>query len=333
MNIMYTTNGNFVGKVATSICSVFENNKNMDEITVFIVGQGLTEEDNEKFLKIGDYYKRKIVLIELGEISSYIDFDFDTNGWNSIVLARLLLDRLLPMEVDKVLYLDGDTVVINSLKDLWLTDMSNCILGACIEATVDYDRRKNLGMAHLPYINAGVLLINLKKWREEKTGQKILEYYKKHNGNLFANDQDAINGALKNQIFYLGPEYNFYNIYWHYPYKVLKKLMKDTYYYSEEIVQKAIKRPVIIHYLGEERPWRKGNTHKYRAYYYKYLEKTPWHKEEPEKGWELYFACWNVFNVIIRPFPMLRYRIINRLIPFVLSWRKRKLNKGKAGRK
>ena len=54
-----------------------------------------------------------------------------------------------------------------------------------------------------PYINAGVLLIDLKKWRSEQTGLQILNYYAANNGKLFANDQDAINGTLRQKsLFY-----------------------------------------------------------------------------------------------------------------------------------
>ena len=93
-------------------------------------------------------------------------------------------------------------------------------------------------MEKIPYINAGVLLIDLKKWRAEQTGRRILEYYREHDGNLFANDQDAINGCLKGEICYLPPRYNFYNIYWFYSYQVLKKLMGEAWYYDEAIYRK-----------------------------------------------------------------------------------------------
>lgn len=329
MNILYTTNSNFTGKVATGICSVFENNKDIPEITVYIIGQDLTIKEKEDFMLIAETYKRNITIIDLGDITSYFDFEFDTNGWNSIVLARLLLDQLLPSELNKILYLDGDTINISSLTKLWNLDMGNCVLGACIEATINQTYRENLGMKNLPYVNAGVLLINLKKWRDEKIGAKILKYYKDNGGNFFANDQDAINGFLKNRIYYLPPKYNFYNIYWFYPYKTLKKLMGNAYYYDTNTYNESLKNPSIIHYLGEERPWRKGNKHKFLADYRKYHSKTPWADEPEETGWELYFVCWNIFNIVTRPFPLLRYRIINKLIPWFMKWRKKQLAKKK----
>ena len=49
-----------------------------------------------------------------------------------------------------------------------------------------------------------------------------------------------------------------------------------------------------------------------------------------ESGWELYFLCWDIFNFVIRPFPMLRYKIINGLIPVFMEWRTRNIKKEKA---
>ena len=179
------------------------------------------------------------------------------------------------------------------------------------------------------YCNAGVLLIDLQRWRKRKLGEKVLEYYKKHDGNLFANDQDAINGSLKDDIYVISPKYNFFNIYFFYPYKVLKKLSFPAEFISKQELQESIKDPVIVHYLGEERPWRKGNTHKLRKDYLYYLEKTPWSKTPMETGWELYFICFRIFNIIMKPFPMLRYKIINSLIPTFMKYRKKQLQKNK----
>lgn len=327
MNIVYTTNELFVAKVAASICSVFENNKEMKVIRVFIVGQGISQNSKNKFVSMAKEYNRTIEIIPLNSLDEYIDFEFDTGGWNPIVLARLILDKLLPTDVDKVLYLDGDTINVASLSDLWNTDLEDKVLGGCIEATVNKKQKESLGMLHMPYINAGVLLINLKLWKENSIGKKILSYYKDNAGKLFANDQDAINGTLKGKIYYLNPRYNFYNIYWFYPYKVLSDLMGDAYYYTKEEVDFAIQSPAIIHYLGEERPWRKGNKHKFKIYYEKYLAETPWGDDQLELGWEKYFQFWNLFNIVMCPFPKLRYNIINTMIPYMMKWRKKQLKK------
>lgn len=329
MNILYTVNNAFVSKVAASVCSLFENNRNVDQLIIYILTDKISLKNKDKFRQMELEYGREIVIIEFGDIKKQILFDFDTLGWNSIVMSRILWDRFLPEEVNRIIYLDGDTIINGNLTDLWNTDLNNCILGGCIEATVDYKRRKELGMENIPYINSGVLLIDRNAWRINKAEQRILDFYKENDGRLFAPDQDAINGALKGEIYYLEPKYNFYNIYWFYPYKFLKKLMKGTTYYSLNTYQDSLDHPTIIHYLGEERPWRKGNHHKFRKLYVKYSKKTPWKNEPQEDGWELYFKCWGIFNIITKGIPSIRYKIINGLIPLFMKWRKLILNRNK----
>lgn len=327
MNILYTLNDKFVPQVSAGICSVCENNKDAKEITFYIVSKEITQDNKEKMKELVEKYNRNIVIKELGDIKSYFDFEFDTTGWNSIVLARLLLDKILPKDIDKILYLDGDTIVRGSLKKLWDTPLENYIIGASIEPTINKKRKQSLNLEGKPYYNAGVLLINLENWRKEGAGQTILNYYRDNNGKLFANDQDAINGSLQEKIKTISPTYNFYNIFYQYSYRFLKKIMKPAEYIDKETFKEAVKNPIIIHYLGEERPWREGNRHKYRNDYIKYLNMTYWKNTENEHGWKTYFFFWYIFNFMTKPFPIIRYKIIDFLIPTFIKMRAKNANK------
>ena len=327
MNILYTLNDKFVPQVAASITSICENNKNTKDVTFYLMSLKISKDNKKNLKKYIESYNRNVVIIELSDLEKFFDFKFDTKGWNPIVLARLLLDKLLPNDVSKILYLDGDTIVRGSLEKLWNINMGKCAIGASIEPTIDRKRIKILNMDEYPYYNAGVLLVNLDNWRKNKIGDRIIDFYKCKDGNLFANDQDAINGSQKGKIYTLSPKYNYYNIFDQYSYKFMKKLMGKIDYIDKNIYLDANKNPVIIHYLGEERPWRIGNKHKYREDYVKYLNMSPWKGENFEEGWSLYFKCWSIFNVVTKPFPLIRYKIINKLIPTFMKYRTKKLKK------
>lgn len=327
MNILYTLNDKFVPQVGTGICSICENNKSFEDINFYLISYGITAKNKRLLNDMVKKYNRRIIIIELDDLNKYFDFHFDTLGWNPVILARLLMDKILPKNVDKILYLDGDTIVRGNLNDLWNLEISNKTLGMSIEPTADKKRRKALNIDKYPYYNSGVIFVNLKRFRKIKAGDKIINYYREHNGNLFAADQDAINGALTNEIYTISPKYNFYNIFDQYPYRFMCKIMKPLPYISKEMYDDAKANPCIIHYLGEERPWRKGNTHKYRKDYKKYLEMTPWNDTPDEEGWRLYFICWGIFNVITKSFPNLRYKTINYLIPKFMEHRKKQIKK------
>lgn len=329
MNILYTVNNGFVPQLAAGICSVCENNQAEEQIHFYVFSLGITQENKGKIEKLAEKYGRSISIIEIQNMNEYLDFEFDTLGWSPVILARLFMGKILPPEVERILYMDGDTVVVGSLKELWNTDLGDHVLGMSVEPTADRNRKNALGLENYYYHNSGVLLVDVKKWREVKAEELLIDFYRAKEGKLFAADQDAINGALKDKIYHLLPKYNFCNIYYQYPYRFLRKLIAPMSYFSKEEFDECVKHPVIIHYLGEERPWRRGNTHKYRDEFWKYLGMTDWKDMPQEEGWTTYFLCWRVFNFFTKPFPAMRYGIINSLIPYFMKYRARQLKKDK----
>ena len=323
MNILYVLDNNFISQVAASICSVCENNKS-DELFFHVFTYNVTNDNKNNLINFVEKYQKKINIYDLDNLNKYFDYNFDTLGWRPVILGRLVCDKILPSDVEKILYLDGDTIVIDSLSELYNTNLESCYIGACIEPTVDKQRKNALGLKGYPYYNSGVLLIDLKKCRKDNVFPNIIEYYINNKDKIFAPDQDAINGCLKGKIYTLVPKYNFVNSFKFYPYRVLNKIAGEKCFVDLESYKDSLNNPVIIHFLGEERPWREGNTNKFRYEYIKYAKKTPWGYQD-EKGWSLYFFFWRIFNFVMIPFPKSRYKIINSLIPFVMKLRKNKI--------
>ena len=327
MDIFYVADDRFIPQAAASCCSIFENHTDVSRLRIFVGALHVSEENKSNLRRFARSYEREIHIIEIEDIETLIPFDFDAMGWNKVAVARLAIDRLLPEDVEKVLYLDADTIVRGDLSDLWDFPMDGRVVAASPEPTADKRRRQSLCLGDHPYVNSGVLLIDLQLWRKNGTGQRILSYYRDRGGKLFAIDQDAINGALCGEIAILSPEYNYFNVFDVYPYRVLRKVSQPAPFLAKEDFASVRKNPVIIHYLGEERPWRKGNRHLFSDDYHRYLDKTPWQSTPMEEGWTLYFSLFYLFDFIMRPVPALRYKIINSLIPAFLKFRKARLEK------
>lgn len=322
MNILYTIDENFIPQLATGISSICENNQQEKEITFYVIEQNIPDKDKIKIINFCNLYKRSVYFYSVKKLLSEFS-EIDTGGWREIILARLLMGRLLPNSVKRIIYLDGDTLNISSLQHLWNYNLGNKCLGAVVEPTIDPRRKAALGIPKSKgYINSGVLLVDLQKWRESKYEEKIITFCNKNKELLFASDQDAINVVLSDDICYLPPCYNFCNSFYIYPYSAIRKMTSAFDYLDERSYTSFIENPVIIHYLGEDRPWRVGSTHKYKNYYFNYLHKTPYRDEPLEEGWESYFRAWSLFNKLIKPFPMMRLYLINHMIPFVKRIRK-----------
>ena len=151
-------------------------------------------------------------------------------------------------------------------------------------------------------------------------GEKLIK-----NGyiSVSVDDYDKAEKNIKDYILQIPISYNFCNSYRFYNYKALVKMMKPTKFISKEDYQVQCNNPIIIHFLGEERPWRVGNKHTYTNEYMFYWNKTPWANTPLELGWENYFKAFNLFNTVMKPFPMLRYKIMDTLIPIMIKHRKK----------
>lgn len=302
MNLFYVINDQFVPQLGAAICSVCENNTVADALNFYIGDKEITEGNRKKLTDLVGRYGRTIQFVPIGNLQKRMGFNFETSGWNEVIVSRLFLDELLPLTVKRILYLDADTIVRGDLSDLWKTDLKGFAIGGSIEPTTNHDRKKKLGLEGIPYINSGVLLIDLEAWRLQGLTKRILAFCKKHDGKLFAYDQDAINGAMKGEICFISPKYNYCNTFYYYPYSVLVKISLPAPYISEHTFNEAMRNPQIIHYLGEDRPWRRGNTHRFSTDYYTYLDKTEWKDTPLEKGWEVYFIFYAMFRWFFKPF-------------------------------
>src|SRR4051812_37304876 len=92
---------------------------------------------------------------------------------------RLFIGRLIPADIDRILYLDSDILIAGALGELWATDLEKYAVAATIDAGLDEDiaLHERIGLDSTSrYFNAGVLLIDLCRWRYEKLGERALAY-------------------------------------------------------------------------------------------------------------------------------------------------------------
>ena len=290
--------------------SLFDKNKDAKEITVYVLSLGLSEENRGKLQVIADEFGRNLVILEMGDIRERFDFDVDTGGYDISIMGRLFMGEMLPDTVDRVLYLDCDTVVVCSLKRMWKENLGGAVFGAVMEPTIYTAVKESIGLSEADgYYNSGMLLVDLNRWREEHVQEKLLAFLKEKGGALFASDQDLLNGALKGQIHTLMPKFNFFPNYRYFSYKTLVDHAPSYKAVSRDEFREAKKHPVIIHYMGDERPWIRGNLNHYRLAYERYLAKTPWAGTPKEKGKECYMLMYHAMDYATAICPEIRWYI------------------------
>lgn len=314
MNIVYSSNDSYVRHLGTSMCSLLDRNRSCPSITVYVLSLGLSEDSKEGLENIVKQYGRKLVFAQMGDLKKRFDFPVDTGGYDISIMSRLFMGEMLPDSVARVLYLDCDTVVARPLGRLWNENLEGKVMGAVMEPTIYETVKDSIGMDwEEPYFNSGVLLVDLKQWRERGIQKRLFEFWQEKNGKLFASDQDVLNGVLKGEIKSLAPRYNFFTNYRYFSYEDLVKHSPSYGVVTKEMFMEAKRHPAIIHYMGDERPWIRGNLNHYRRAYEKYLARTPWAYTPREKGKELYMAAYHGLDYVTAVCPRARWAISRKL--------------------
>lgn len=196
---------------------------------------------------------------------------------------RIYLPELLP-GTDRVLYLDGDTLAVDSLEPLWDTELGSHLVGAVTNVFMQVPamraRPEALGLPGLAsYFNSGVLLMNLHEMRRDGTTDKLRRFALENE--LLFPDQDALNAVMGHRRLALHPRWNCMN-----------SIM--TFDWAGEVLDphelaEARQRPGIRHFEGPQsnKPWHRSCDHELRELYFGHRQETPWPRVRMEgaRGW------------------------------------------------
>lgn len=276
MNIAYASNDNFAEMLGISMISLFENNTGCEDISIYVLDDGISEENKSLLMRITDEYDRKIYFFNVKHL---LDDDMKQQRGSLSTFSRLYLNKLLPSEIEKILYLDCDILVLKNLEDLYGFDIDNYYC-AGVNDCVSRSHLKAIGLnSGSNYFNAGVLLINLKMWREDNVTEKFEEFARKYNNDVPYADQGIINGILSSRSMRLSLKYNCYTAVYDFTYKDLMTFRKPQKYYSELETETSKNDPSIVHFTTSFlslRPWIEGCKHPFADEWLRYKTMSVW---------------------------------------------------------
>ena len=242
-HVAFCISDNYSSIVAVTLQSFVDHHTNDSAFTFHLVSEALSSDNL-------DYLRRVIAQrpswqlmyhpIEEKSLAHIPTGPFTIHAW-----YRIFLDQLLPEEVEKVLYLDADTLIASSIDELFQIPLENVAIGAAkdqqnfITAT---KQRIGLPQQHT-YVCSGVLLMNLSYWREHNIAQQILDWAIANAHRLGCPDQDAINVVLREKTVVLPAKWGI----------IARNFLYDAFYQTDEAAE-AYYHPCIIHYAGCA-PW------------------------------------------------------------------------------
>lgn len=285
MNVVYASDDNFAEIMGVSICSLFENNKDVVELTVYVLDDNISIENKQKLDELAKTYGREIKKISISSVTKEIAHLQQDRGGAS-QFSRLFLSKLLPDNCPRALYLDCDTCIRTNIEKFYNQDFEgNTICG--VMDCISKQHRSRLGLKEAEiYINSGMMLIDLKAWKENQIEDKILEVIKKFHGSVPYADQGILNLALQGKIKLAHPRYNCMSIFTAFSFDDLLKYRKPSACYSSADIEDAKKAPSIVHFVTLfciSRPWFKKSSGPFFDEWRRYKQLSPWHDAPARK--------------------------------------------------
>jgi lipopolysaccharide biosynthesis glycosyltransferase len=252
ISICCTINSSYARHFGVMCTSLFENNL-ASRFQIFLVYDNLKKKDKSRIDQLFLRYKQSIIYLPFHQGGLVEQYPL-SNHASPANYYRLFMPEILPIGLEKVLYLDCDLLVLKDINPLWNMDnhSKEYQVWAMPEGTT-VEKAKALGIDNPDdYYNSGVMLINLRKWREEQLRDRFLKFIQDNSEKIEFWDQDVLN-------------------------VICNKYGKISSYWNTKIVDILETNNIgIIHFAGIFKPWHKESKYPLKNLYFQYLHKSPW---------------------------------------------------------
>lgn len=247
MNLLFSINRTFIPLLLNCANSILKNG-GMDKYAAYVLHSDLEAED---MAAIQSAAGKRMEFHFVSVPGSLFEGFPVSKRYPQQIYYRLSAPLLLPPELERILYLDVDTIVINSLAELAVMPFDGTYFMACthVQKALTKLNQVRLGIEReVPYINSGVMLLNLPLFREHLDLTEIRAFANEKNRVLFLPDQDILTALYGGHVKLL--DSLLYNL----SDRVLA--FHNTESKAEKLDTNWVRENgVIIHYCGKLKPW------------------------------------------------------------------------------
>ena len=277
--IILSSDDNYAKYLSVTLVSILANGEKDTFYDVYVLmATNFSDANNQMIQKDANAYSNnKINFIDMK--NAFSSLDVKRKRLNVPTFYRLNAAEILPKNYDKCLYFDVDIIVNTDLKELFNTEMGNNIIagvrdnGTKIDARYWVEKFVNKKWKipdYKSYVNAGVLILNLKKIREENLTKVFND---EANNNYSFADQDVVNKVCYGRITILPLKYNLMTIF---DYRKFWLFYKS--FWSKDEIYKAYENPKVIHFCVTWKPWFRPKA-RLAKYWWKYAAKSVYLQE------------------------------------------------------
>ncbi|HFU4000660.1 TPA: glycosyltransferase [Streptococcus suis] len=239
MNLAFTVSDSYIDYMGTTLYSIMVHTRK-SPVSVYVLTSDISDYSRFKLQKLEDrFYNLKIHILVV-DAKQFEDLPLNRSHiTRPEVYFRMAFASLLP-DLDRILYLDSDILAQKDLQPLWETPLDGAYMAAVSEPPSEggFDYRRSIGMTDPTYyFNSGVLLMDLKKIREDQIESLLFECGHAIKDKIRLQDQDIINVALEGKIKALDPIYN--------------------YGYMERQANLRKEADIVLNHFSLEKPWNR----------------------------------------------------------------------------
>ena len=275
---------NYSMPLATTMSSVIAHVSSQRQVVICIIANKIAQANKKKILK--SLNKPNVTIEWLVPDEAKLTNVIISRHITIASYYRILIPELLPAKYQKAIYLDSDVIVKTNIEKLWDTEIADNYVLAVRDMDIDatyvsspkgLQNYQQLGIApDCKYFNAGVLVLNVDKWRRDNLSQKIVNYISNNQLYIRWHEQDAMNAVIAGKWSELDLRWNSQAVIHTY------SSWKETSL-TEEMYNNVINDSYIVHFSSSAKPWKLGCKHPNRMLFFQYIDLTAW------AGWRITF--------------------------------------------
>ncbi|GGI25644.1 glycosyltransferase family 8 protein [Pedobacter mendelii] len=285
ISIICASDNHYAILIVALLKSIDLNHKTDEHIDFHIIDDGIAKSFRKKLESIVDPSRITIKWFKSKEIvPTHITIPVDSSAFPLTAYMRVFSPYVVEEHVEKLIYLDVDTIVQDDISKLWNLSLGEYTVAAAqdVGKTVDCKwggiaNYAELGLtADTKYFNSGVLVVNPKKWKAEGISEKVIDALRIHKKYVQLADQYGLNVVLANKWLQLDPKWNWFA-------------------FNEN------ENPSLVHFLDIKPIFKTYNSKEvYKDEFYRYLSLTPWENFKPISGNQRHIR--KIFNKIKKAF-------------------------------
>lgn len=263
--IVIVTDESYVQHAAVMLTSLFETNRGK-RFHVHVLTNGLSQESESRISALCRKYDSFLAKHICSDAKIK---DLPVGQWSTMMYYKLYIPTILPQEAERCLFLDVDMVINADIAELYNIELSDNVIAAAEDIPDCILHKQRIGLSQNDlYINSGVMVCDLKKWRILEYSQPIFNFTRSV-ATKIQNEQDVIAMYFKDRIKALPIRWNMVTFYFMRKPKIFDKQLPQ--------LKEAKRNPGIIHFACPIKPWFRDCNHPFGYLYRQYLQLTPWY--------------------------------------------------------